>query len=362
MLYKIKNVGLVFALAGAVAFTGCDSGSTGGTGTDYTPTITLEGPTELNITLGTNTIMVNGDKYSAYDPQDGDLSAKVKRTNDIDFTKEGTYRVKYFVEDSDGYSDTKYRIVNIKSSSTGGEIYTGGETYTGSIPTITFKDDKYTIFVNKGQSFDLFDGMKAYDFEDGDLTNSVKVKGDFDVNKVDTYDVVYEVTDSDGNYVTANRTIYVIDNDEGYTYVEQTDLDLFKTWYSETCGQTFNDALYTASTGQYDGAIECSYRNLDSVDLTKLSIFRTIRSLNLSHNNLSSIDFSQLDLRENNVKVLEDLDLSHNNFSYIDFNPLHNLKNINTLWINGNNLDYSTKEKREALYRIFNNRSLVIYF
>ena len=378
MLYKIKNVGLLFAFAGAIAFTGCDSGSTGGTGnggTEYAPKITLDGPTELNITLGTNTIMVDGDKYSAYDPQEGDLSAKVKRTHDIDFTKEGAYRIKYFVEDNDGYSDTEYRTVNIKAADYTPYTYTYTETgdttngdstttyTTGSVPTITFKDDKNTIFVNQGTAFDKYEGMKAYDFEDGDLTNSVKIQGDFDSNKVDTYYLTYEVTDRDGNYVTANRTIYVLETQEqGYTYAETTDIDLFKTWYSETCGQEFKNYLYDEATGEYAGSIDCSNRNLDSIDLTTLSIFRTIRSLNLSHNNLNYIDFDQLNLTENNVKVLEDLDLSYNNFSDVDFTPLHNLKNIDRLWIQGNNFDYTTQAKREALYRIFNNRSLTIYF
>lgn len=364
MYKKTKLITLALLAGVTLNFTGCNSTNTDNNATTATPTITLEGPTDIGIVLGTTSILVDGDKYSAYDPQDGDLSTKVQRTHNIDFTKVGVYRITYSVTDSDGYSDTKYRTVTITESDS--QPYNGNNTtYTGSVPTITFTDGKSdTLFVNIGSTFDRF-AFTAYDFEDGDISNSVTVTDDVDLTTQGVYSISYSVTDSDGNTIERVRTVNVANYDSGTTYVEATEIDLFKTWYSETCGQVFNDTLYNASTGEYNGAIVCSNRNLSYIDLTTLSIFSTIRSLDLSHNNLISIDFTQLDLTENNVKVLEDLDLSYNNFDYIDFTPLHNLRNINNLWINGNPelaLRYNTKAKRDALYRIFNNQSLNIYF
>ena len=364
-MYKTKIITLALFSVLTLTFTGCGSTTTTGNNVSNNPTITLEGSTDINISLGTTSILVDGDKYSAYDPQDGDLSAQVQRTHNIDFTKAGVYRITYTVVDKDGYTDTKYRTVTITAIATDYEPYVGENEviYTGSVPSITFTDGKSdTLFVNIGSTFDR-SVFTAYDFEDGDLSSNVSVIDDIDINTAGVYTISYSVTDSDGNTVTRDRIVHVSNYDSGTTYVKDvTEIDLFKTWYSETCGQEFRDDLYNESTGEYNAPITCSYRNLTDIDLTTLSIFSTIRSLDVSHNNLSYIDFYQLDLSVNNVKVLEDLDLSYNNFSEIDFTPLHNLRNINNLWLQGNNLDYNTKAKREALYRIFNNKSLTIYF
>ena len=366
MYNKTKIITSTLLTAFALTFTACNSTATDNNSTaiDNNPTITLEGSTDINISLGTTSILVDGDKYSAYDPQDGDLSTQVQRTHNIDFTKAGVYTITYYVVDTDGNSDTKYRTVTIVADDY--QPYRGDdEVYTGSVPIITFTDGKSdTIFLNIGESFDRF-AFVANDFEDGDLTSSVTVTDDVDIHTQGVYTISYNVTDSDGNSVQRDRTINVSNYDSGTHYVEATEIDLFKTWYSETCGQQFDESLYNAATGEYNGKIDCSNSNLTDIDLTTLSIFSTIRSLDLSHNSLSYIDFNQLDLRENNVKVLEDLDLSYNNFSEIDFTPLHNLRNINRLWIQGNPAlasKYNTKAKREALYKIFNNQSLVIYF
>ena len=362
---------MLFSLT-TVTFTGCgeDSnttttgGSCGENSADMlsgeNPTITLCGDTTIEITLGTNEVLAD-DSFSAYDPQDGDLTAEVVRTNNIDFSHAGTYTVTYTVEDSDGNRDVKYRTVKIVGSDSY-NVYSGENAGVGSQPTIFFTDGNGgdTLFLNLNQFYDRT-AYYATDTEDGDLTASVVVSGNVDTSVAGVYDVTYTVTDSDGNTATKTRTVYVGQSDLG-TPVGSDNMTTFKRWYSNTCGQTFNTSLYNAQTGAYNGKIDCSNQGLTSIDLSPLSVFVSIKSLDLSHNSLSSIDFNQLDLSVNNVKVLEDLDLSYNNFSYIDFQPLHNLKNINRLWIQGNNLDYSTKAKRDALYSIFNNRSLTIYF
>ncbi len=361
MIQKNKIVAsLLFALM-SINFTACNSTGVNDNNTtlnENRPVITLKGPIDIQIPLGTRSVLDGGDEYSAFDQQDGDLSSKVQRTNDIDFSKAGVYHITYTVTDSDGFNDKKQRIVTIKASNT--QPYTGGTTYTGSVPVISFSDGD-TLFLNVGQDYNRYT-YSAIDLEDGDITNSVSVEGDLttaQLNTQGTYSVYYSVIDSDGNSITKERTIYV-----GYSNdIGTTDIESFKSWYSQTCGQTFNDALYNENTGQYNGAINCSSQGLSDIDLTNLSIFTTIRSLDLSHNNLTYIDFNQLDLSVNNVKVLEKLDISNNQLSDKSmFDPLFNLKNINELWIQGNNFDYSRKADREALYKKLNNRSLTIFF
>ncbi len=376
-----KNRILASLLLGlsSMTFSGCGTGddpttTTAGTsGVDQTaclsgdkPTIFLEGDTTIEIPLGTYTVLENGDPYSACDPQDGDLSSAVVRNHNINFEQAGTYQISYNVTDSDGNAaDTKYRTVIISDGAY--SVYSGGTTQqapVGSLPVITFGDGDFnTLFLTVGEVFDRTD-YRADDLEDGDLTSRVQISGDYvDTTQEGTYTVTYTVTDSDGNTVSRDRIIYVGNSaDLGTQLLTSGDIDSFKAWYSNTCNGTFIESAYNPTTAEYNSKIDCSNQGLNSIDLTPLSIFKTIKSLDLSHNNLSSIDFNQLGLEENNVKVLEDLDLSYNNFSYIDFTPLHNLKNINRLWIQGNNLDYDTEEEREELYKIFNNRSLTIFF
>ncbi len=368
MIKKTKILTTLLFASAVINFTGCNATDGGDNNTtnntnldDNLPKITLEGDIEIKIPLGTKSVLDAGDKFSAYDKQDGDLTNSVVRTNDIDFSKAGTYYITYTVTDSDGFKDVKKRIVSITGSDA--QPYTGGTTYTGSVPVISFSDGD-TLFLNVGEHYNP-NTYSATDFEDGDITQYVQVEGDLTATQLNTqgvYSVYYSVVDSDKNSVTKERTIYVGYSNAGYE-LGSSDIENFKSWYSQTCGQTFNDSFYNENTGQYNGAIDCSNSGLIDIDLTNLSIFTTIKSLDLSNNSLTDIDFNQLDLSVNNVKVLEDLDISYNQLSDKSmFDPLHNLKNINNLWIQGNNFDYSRRADREALYETLNNKSLTIFF
>jgi len=365
----IINISLfIFIISNIVTFNGCgttDNNNTYGgedAGTDgYKPHITLYGDTNVTIPLGVRSIEGDQYGYEASDPQDGDITDKVTITNNIDFSRAGEYTVTYRVVDSNGYEDVKYRyiyIVSNSSTSYSGDPYYGDQTYTsGSIPTITITDGD-TLYLPLGRAFTP--KATAEDFEDGDISSKIEISGDMvDINREGTYLVTYMVTDSDGNSVSKNQTIFIGDygSTSNYTYTTTDSLGSFKTWYSQTCGGSFNDNLYNSNTGYYNGEIDCKDKNLYSIDLSYLSIFSVIKSLNLSHNHLTEIDFTPLE----KTRVIEKIDLSYNNFSYIDFSPLYNLKNINELWINNNKLNY-TRSEREELYRGFNNRSFTIYF
>ena len=135
-------------------------------------------------------------------------------------------------------------------------------------------------------------------------------------------------------------------------------IESFRDWYATTCGEVFNDALYNSSTGKYNGTINCGGKDLYTIDLNYMSVFTSIKDINLSHNHLGTIDFTPF----SNTNVIEVLDISYNELDNdIDFSPLFNLHNINELWIQGNNIHY-TRAEREELYRGFNNRSLYIGF
>lgn len=69
--------------------------------------------------------------------------------------------------------------------------------------------------INVGVAYDLLTGVKAYDKQDGDISESIKA----DLSKLDDttagkYTIVYSVTDLDGNTSTFERIVVVVDRRE----------------------------------------------------------------------------------------------------------------------------------------------------
>jgi len=281
------------------------------------PVITLEGDTEVEISLGTTTVLAN-DNFCAFDPQDGDLTQFVNRTNDIDFSRAGTYTVTYFVEDNDGNSDTKTRTVTIVDSNN----------------------------VDVGQQEETYG--------EGDVYGLTGEYGTDLEGNVDLGEQVGGNTEYTGEY-------------SGDTWAEGTgsSIDSFKQWYSSVCGNRFNSSLYNAGSGEYAGTISCSNRSLQTIDLRELSIFSSIQGLDLSGNQLTDIDFSQLGLNQlsNNTKILVSLNIKNNNLSTNDFDlfkPLFYLKNINEIHLGGNNFNYTCDDLYRLRTSVLNNKSLYI--
>lgn len=271
----MKKTVMGLMLFGMVIFSGCSSDTTNdnlGVLDEDKPRITLYGDKEIVINLGTNRILEN-DNFIAEDSEDGDLTASVKRTHNIDFTKVGVYQVTYFVEDSDGFTDTQTRTVKIVNPNDN-NLSTDNQDHSGDIDLGTTTDNNQNGYDNNPDLGTPIDG-------DGTITYS--------------------------------------------------DIENFTTWYYNTCGETFNEALYNSTTKSYSGKIDCSNKGLDYIDLNTLSLFNSINIIDLSHNNLTDIDFT----------------------------PIQNIQGLNYLYINNNTTTlkrkYDTASERNALFRFFTN-------
>ncbi|MFR3072326.1 MAG: immunoglobulin-like domain-containing protein, partial [Paeniclostridium sp.] len=113
----------------------------------------------------------------------------------------GKYELTYTVTDKDGNTTTVKRIVivNIKWVDI------------NSVPKINASDKTIKV----GEKFNPMEGVTATDKEDGNITDKIKVIEDtVNTNKVGTYKVVYEVTDSQGAKVTKTITVNVKSNDK----------------------------------------------------------------------------------------------------------------------------------------------------
>ena len=77
---------------------------------------------------------------------------------------------------------------------------------TNTTPQIKGAND---IVIKKGQDYNLLNGISAFDKEDGDLTDKIKVDGQIDTSKSGKYRIKYHVTDSDGAIKNFHRYIEV---------------------------------------------------------------------------------------------------------------------------------------------------------
>ncbi|MBC1515390.1 immunoglobulin-like domain-containing protein [Listeria immobilis] len=151
------------------------------------PTITGDSETRLNPNADFDPMST----IQATDKEDGDITSAVKITNNtVDTSKPGNYEVTYEVTDSDGNKATFTRTVTVTEA-----------------PVISGDNETH---ITSEDSFDPMEGITATDEENGDLTKQIKIlSNNVDINIPGTYQIVYEVTDSDGNTTTFTRTVVV---------------------------------------------------------------------------------------------------------------------------------------------------------
>ena len=165
----------------------------------------LSGVDDLTIPFGEEFNPLQG--VQAYDAEDGDITDQIIVEGKVDIFTPGTYELVYQVTDSENQTTTATRIITVELPAA----------IINQIPTIEVNDR----IVKKGTNFDPLEGVQAYDVEDGDITNQIKViHNNVNTNHVGTYQVIYEVMDSQGAKATRLITVQVRD-------IPQTGLSLF---------------------------------------------------------------------------------------------------------------------------------------
>lgn len=161
------------------------------------PVITLESTEPLVIGMGEE---LKVPSCTSTDDCDGDVSASIESTNDVDTSKPGTYKITYTAKDSEGNVGTAELEVKVVDR-TPPEIKFAGDTY-----AYVKLNDTYTA-----------PGFTATDNIDGDITSKVVSEGSVDTSKKGTYTVTYSVEDSSGNKATETVTVYVYSPQEDVT-------------------------------------------------------------------------------------------------------------------------------------------------
>ena len=135
------------------------------------------------------------DNVTAYDPEDGDITNKIKvKENTVNTKVAGEYKVTYEVTDSANKKTTLTITVKVIEN---------------NAPVINATDKELTI----NEEFKELEGVTATDKEDGDLTSKIKVtENTVNTKLAGEYKVTYEVVDSKNKKTT--KTINVIVKEE----------------------------------------------------------------------------------------------------------------------------------------------------
>lgn len=155
------------------------------------------------IIYANDTKITQGDEFEplknviAIDPKDGNITGDIKVVeNNVDPQTLGDYDVQYKVINSKNATATKTIIVTVEAQKE--------EPGTPDAPVIDAND----ITITEGDNFDPLDGVTASDANDEDITSDIDVvENTVDTEKAGTYEVTFEVTDS--NNVAATKTITV---------------------------------------------------------------------------------------------------------------------------------------------------------
>jgi hypothetical protein len=194
------------------------------------PTITLIGDNPLSLTVG-DTFSDPG--ASAIDDVDGDLTAQITSTNDVDTSSAGSYTVTYSVSDSAGNAAaTVTRTVTVAEP----DLVAPTITVTGANP----------LSLNVGATFSD-PGASATDDVDGDLTGSISTTSDVDTSVAGSYTVTYSVSDAAGNTSTATRTVTV-----AAVPVSLADSDFISAGPNTTWQSIYTAVLKTEGTSSRD--------------------------------------------------------------------------------------------------------------
>ncbi len=159
------------------------------------PTIALNGADTVYVERASVPNYVDAGAV-ATDPTEGDISANIVTTTDMDQTTAGIYSYQYCITDASGNGPVCVtRTVYVVLDRTAPVL-----TLSGSNPMTIEVDDP---FVDPGAT--------ANDNVDGVLTPSITVTGSVDNTVIGTYVLTYKVSDVQGNTVSLTRTVNVVD-------------------------------------------------------------------------------------------------------------------------------------------------------
>jgi hypothetical protein len=156
------------------------------------PLISLIGDSNLTIEAG-ESYTENG--ASATDNLDGDISSEILISGSVDTSLLGSYIISYNVSDENANAAaTLTRTVVVVDTSP---------------PVISLLGDA-EITIERTEEFDD-EGASAFDNLDGDISTSITLSNNLNINLVGSYTINYSISDTSGNIASISRSVLVED-------------------------------------------------------------------------------------------------------------------------------------------------------
>lgn len=176
--------------------------------------------------IGMDTVRVEqGATYTdagatAVDAIEGDITAKMVVTSDLDVSQPGIYFVKYEVTNASGLNaipQMRYILVTIDQTA----------------PVMTLNGNQNdtvevkTVYTERG--------ARAIDAIDGDISSSITITGSVNMNVLGTYVITYNAMDAQGNRASIQRNVVVADRTAPEIVVIGTEnVQLGSFWFDQT--------------------------------------------------------------------------------------------------------------------------------
>jgi len=173
---------------------------------DYSIQVVNDGDRPTITLIGADTVYIEQNATPPYvtlgatanDPSQGDITADLTMTTDLDQTLPGIYYEVYNVADASANpAATVTRVIYVVSDQTA--------------PVITVNGAADTTIEVGTPWLDL--GASALDNKEGDLSNAIVTSGVVDFNVLGDYIITYAVQDNQGNASTSIRTVHVVDTE-----------------------------------------------------------------------------------------------------------------------------------------------------
>ncbi|MBI4068087.1 DUF5011 domain-containing protein [Candidatus Kaiserbacteria bacterium] len=205
------------------------------------PIITINGSSSVSVEQG---YAYRDEGATANDAIDGEVSANIASSTNLNNLIVGTYSVIYSVSDVAGNTASTTRIVNV--------------TLDVTAPTVILNGSS-TISMEQGSTY-FEAGASATDIVDSDISANIIITNPVNTNVPNTYTITYSITDSSGNSTSTER-IVIITPDATPPIITL----LGASTASAAGGKLYNDAGATA-TDNIDGTITSKIIATNPVD------------------------------------------------------------------------------------------------
>lgn len=187
--------------------------------------------TANNFTINKNEKINIMEGVSAVDKEDGDITYKITSEGNVYNKIPGRYDIIYQVIDNDDNKTKKRITITVKD-----------------IPNNPPVIEAHDIILNINEYYNPNNNVYAYDAEDDNISNRIKVKyNNVNVKKLGTYKVIYQVKDNDNYIMYKNISVKVVRNKNKYPlpYLNINDIQIKQ-------GESFY-VLNKAEAYDYDG-------------------------------------------------------------------------------------------------------------